>query len=281
MKSWAEYQKNLATWDKQQQTVSLEAEFYEGSEVRLFPADWLRLAGRPELWDACRAHPAECIGIDPGEGGANTSMAAVNRYGVKELVSKKTPNTAVITSEAKSFGARHGVSSDKWVFDRGGGGKQHADRLLAEGFPARTVAFGEGVTLDLRRGMNTLEVRRDVREDHYAYKNRRAEMYGELRLLIDPAVGPAHFGLGSMSFAIPDADGAYAELRRQLGPIPLVYDGEGRLELPPKNNRPGAAKPNVVSLTDLLGCSPDEADAVVLGIHGILHKRTRPRAGAI
>ncbi len=290
VKPWSEYQKDLATCDKAYLTVSHDAEFYEGQEVRLFPADWLRLAGRPELWELCRAHPAECIGIDPGEGGANTSMAAVNRYGVKELVSKKTPNTAVITSEAKMFGARHGVSPEKWIFDRGGGGKQHADRLLAEGFPVRTVAFGEGIVPELRRGTNTLEIRKDIREDHYAYKNRRAEMYGELRLLIDPAVGPAHFGLGSVQggprptgFAIPDAGGAYAELRRQLGPIPLVYDQEGRLELPPKNNRPGAQKAStsVVSLTDLLGCSPDEADAVVLGIHGMLHKKLRPRVGAL
>lgn len=283
VKSWAEYQKNLATWDKHQQTVSLDAEFYEGVEVMLFPKEWLDIAGRLDLWNLCRAHPTEAIGIDPGEGGANTAMAAVNRYGVKEVVSKKTPNTAVITDEAIAFGNRHGVPPSQWVFDRGGGGKQHVDRLREMKFPVReSVAFGEGLMSDIKRApaREPFLKRLDHREEHYTYRNRRGQLYGELRILIDPSFGPKHFGLGVHDgFAIPNALGPYAELRRQLTPIPLLYDGEGRLELLPKNRRPGEQPTSRPTLTELLGCSPDEADAVVLACHGMIHKSVRPKAG--
>jgi len=35
-----------------------------------------------------------------------------------------------------------------------------------------------------------------------------------------------------------------------------------------------------VTLVDLIGHSPDEADAVVLACHGMLHAQSRPRVGA-
>lgn len=270
---WEDYCKRRgigqpAIWDKVKQCVGLDAEFYEGAEVLMFPPDWLNRA--EQIAEALKGKPrkAKAIGIDPAEGGDKTAMVAVDEFGLIELVSKQTPDTSVITGEALAFMRKHAVPPDRVVFDRGGGGKEHADRLRAQGYPVRTVAFGESLSLDPKRGMTRVEERLDNKEDRYAYKNRRAEMYGELRQLLDPAREGHGFGLPA----------EYSELRRQFSPIPLTYDPEGRLELPPKNKRgPDDTK---VTLMDLIGCSPDEADALVLALHGMLHKVKRPVAGA-
>jgi len=269
--TWDEYLKRRATWDKVRQCVGLDAEFYEGAEVLLFPPEWLnRAEGLAEKLRGTVRH-AKAVGIDPAEGGDKTAMAAVDELGLVELVSKKTPDTSVVTGEALAFMHRHGVAPANVIFDRGGGGKEHADRLRAQGFPVRTVAFGESVNLDPRRGLVLVEERMVNREERYAYKNRRAEMYGELRQLLDPA----RVGNG---FALPNWEPVYVELRRQLSLIPLTYDGEGRLELLPKNRRDGDTRE---CLTELLGCSPDEADAVVLGIWGMQNKPMRRVVGAL
>ncbi len=272
VKGWDEYQKNLKLWDKVQQCVSLEAEFYEGAENLLFPPEWLNRAHYLHAGMGGRKRQAKGIGIDPGEGGANTSMAAVDEFGIIEIVSRKTPNTDEITGDAIAFGRRHGVDPSDWVFDRGGGGKQHADRLRSQGFKVRTVAFGESIQLDPRRGVNQLPERLDQREDRYAYLNRRAEMYGELSLQLDP-------GYNSRGFAIPpgSAGEAYAQLRQQLAVIPKLYDREGRLRMLPKNKRD--PDDTEKTLIELIGHSPDEADAVVLSLHAMLHKPVRAKAG--
>jgi len=141
------------------------------------------------------------------------------------------------------------------------------------------VAFGEGITMQLRRGTHQLSERKDHQESRYAYTNRRAEMYGELREVLDPNGG---LGVdrkvigGPNGFAIPRE---CVELRRQLAPIPLVYDEEGRLKLPPKNRVSENSKQK--SLVEILGCGPDDADSCVLAVCGMAHKPLRPVAGAI
>jgi hypothetical protein len=125
------------------------------------------------------------------------------------------------------------------MFDRGGGGKQHADRMRAMGYPVRTVAFGEAVTPDIRRGLRRIDERVEAQEERYVYLNRRAEMYGTLRELIDPARDVPVFALPA----------EYTVLRRQLSPIPLMFDAEGRLKLPPKNRT--SAESNITTLTEL------------------------------
>jgi hypothetical protein len=51
------------------------------------------------------------------------------------------------------------------------------------------------------------------------------------------------------------------------------------LTLPPKQRRPGAVG-GAPSLTELLGCSPDEADALALAVHALTHRERRAVAGA-
>ena len=243
-------------------------EFTDAVGAPLFPAEWLERAALLAAGLKGKERKAEAIGIDPAEGGDKTALAAVDRLGLIELVSRKTPDTSVITGEALAFMRKHGVPAERVVFDRGGGGKEHADRLRAQGYPVRTVAFGEAVSLEPRRMAYQPRDRIESNEERYAYRNRRAALYGDLRQLLDPAANPAGFALPA----------EYVELRRQLSPIPLQYDPEGRLELPPKNKR--NADDGKVTLVDLIGHSPDEADAVVLACHGMLHAQSRPRVGA-
>jgi hypothetical protein len=109
------------------------------------------------------------------------------------------------------------------------------------------------------------------KEERYHFKNRRAEMYGTLRVFLDPSlkryVGNKDEFTG---FGLP---AEYIELRRQLSLIPLSYDQEGRLYLLPKYKR----SPNSTerTLTEIIGCSPDEADALVLAIHAMQHLTRR------
>ena len=105
-----------------------------------------------------------------------------------------------------------------------------------------------------------METRTEEDEIRQIYANRRAEMYGLLMKRLDPAMGDG--------FGIP---AKFTELRRQLAPIPLDYGKEGKLVLPPKNRPITAARTEskVVTMGDLIGCSPDEADAVVLAVFGL------------
>ena len=134
----------------------------------------------------------------------------------------------------------------------------------------RTVAFGESVTADKRRGLTPLEIRKMQDEERYVFLNRRAEMYGMLSEAVNPKSG--------IIYGIP---GRMSELHRQLYPFPKLYDKEGRLYLPPKNKPPGVQNSNVKTLIEILGHSPDEADSAVLCYYGIRHKPRRSKAGVV
>ncbi len=155
----------------------------------------------------------------------------------------------------------------------------------------RTVAFGEGIAHDPTRALQSIALRLDEREERYAYRNRRSQMYGELSLLLDPSTdGSVSIGEWAdgrkdskgfifMGFALPQE---YTDLRHQLAHIPKLYDPEGRLELPPKNKRPEAPENSKKkTLIEIIGYSPDEADALVLAVHGMMHKSSKPQAGAV
>lgn len=261
---YSDYLQRLESWDPIRQCIGLDAEFYEGAEVLLFPPEWLSHAEELALNLPPRRY-AKGIGIDPAEGGDSTSYVAVDEHGLIELVSKKTPNTAVVTSETLAFMRKHGLDPenqehcDRVLFDRGGGGKQHADRLREQGYRVRTLGFGEAASKPLQSGILPIEERRDEAEQRYVYKNKRAELYGRLSLRLDPN--------SSTQFAIPreysKSFGVNRKgLREQLSVIPKLYDSEGRLRLPPKQKNKENSRE--ITLVDLIGHSPDESDALVL-----------------
>lgn len=310
LKPYDEYVRDRQQWDKIQQTVSLDGEFYEGQEVRMFPQEWLlQSAALAAQWGL--THPktkqprrrAKAIGIDCAMGGDDTSMCAIDECGVLELVSEKTPDTNVIVGKVEAFVRRWGVSWDRVLFDISAGGKQYADRLRAKGHNVRTIYFGQAPSDDvdlLHRQKSDRRRTQDIVERRTVYRNKRAEMYGNLRELLDPSIlaltppqraeslkaimghqGPAN--IDYFGFAIPNPTGpspfqqvdALVELHRQMGPIPLTYTEEGAVYLIPKHNK--EADDDKPSLTKLLGCSPDELDACVLAVHAFL----RPEAGAL
>jgi phage terminase large subunit-like protein len=95
-------------------------------------------------------------------------------------------------------------------------------------------------------------------------------MYGTLRLALDPSVLVNGFGLPKDIIRLRRADGG-PSLRGQLEILPLLYDPEGRLYLPPKQKKNTDDK--TMTIKDMLdGHSPDEADALVLACYGLTYK---------
>jgi hypothetical protein len=265
---WDDYLKRLETWDPVRICVGIKAEFWEGADALLYPPQWLNRAEDLHRTLVGMPRRGKALGVDPGEGVANTSWTVVDDLGVIEQVSMLTPDTAVIIGHTKALAETWHVPAEDIVFDRGGGGKQIADLLRSQGWNVRTVSFGESPTPELHRGMTPFGEKKERIELSRTYKTRRAEMYGILRDSLDPSLSP-------MGFAIPPQ---YVELRRQLSLIPLLRDGEGCLYLPPKTRKPGSS---VKSLQDIIGRSPDEADSLVLAVYGLRRKVYRPKVGVM
>ena len=260
------YQNRREFWDEVRQCIGLDAEFYEGADVLMFPPAWLTKAEEYATTLSTRRE-GEAIGVDPAEGGDSPCWSIVDHKGLIDLISKKTSDTSTISGETIALMTKYKIKPEKVFFDRGGGGKQHADRLRAQGYNVKTVAFGESVLGSYRfHWHRTQKQRIEQEEDRYVYKNRRAQMYGILRELLDP-INEQQFGISEK----------FVELRRQLAPIPLTTDQEGRLYLLPKDAPPRSdgAKSTAQTLKKLLGCSPDEADSLVLAVYGMVAVPTR------
>ena len=275
VKPWDEYQMNLQTWDEVQKTVCLFAEFYEGIDVRLFPKEWLALAAKvhsyahfPVVSSAARQALKRGMGVDPAEGGDSTTWCIGDEIGILDLVSMKTPDTSVIIPTTLTLLKKWKVQPEDTLFDRGGGGKQVADMLRSQGYPVRTIGFGEAITPPLKYRVGLPE-KKEVREEKTTYFNKRAEMYGKARLLFDPVAR----GGEDKVFSLPDTP-QYAELRRQLLLIPLLYNSEGVLKMLPKS-KPAGSISKEKTLTDIIGHSPDEADAFVLFLHALTGKKIK------
>lgn len=266
--SYEEYVKRRKLFDPIKQKVSLDAEFYEGAEVLMFPPDWL---GRAELVAArlTRERPGKAMGCDTAEGGDSSSWSVSDDKGLIVQETFKTPDTNIIPAHTIKLIKKYNINPENVWFDRGGGGKQHVDRMRAMGYKVRSVAFGEAASDgDLFKKYKRRTDKVQELENKTVYKNRRAEMYGLLRLLIDPT---------EEGWGIPEQ---YYELRRQLSPIPLRYNREGVLYLLPKHkDKPDSTEEN---LYDLLGCSPDEADSLVLSVFGLMMaNQPKVKIGAI
>ncbi len=278
--NYDDYRKYRKIWDIVRQTVGLDAQFYAGAELLLYPKDWLDRAN--ELHTRRRSLGQQIwMGIDPAEGGDKSCWALIDEFGLFKLISKQTPDTTVIPHFTRMLMQEHRIPPENVCIDRGGGGKQAADRLREMGYEIRTVAFGEPVKQEIKRLRTSAsyDEKVETQEGKYVYFNKRAQLYGELSIMLDPYETGAALGLQNYSgFAIPTG-GIYDELRRQLAPIPKTWDrgGEGRLKLLPKNNTEDPDDPR--TLVKLIGHSPDEADSVVLAIHARLHKARAVKVG--
>jgi hypothetical protein len=267
LRTWEKYQEQLRTLDPVRQCIQLHGKFYRGSQNLLFPPDWLNESeelGRGFEEDATPA-VATGMGIDPAEGGDDCVWTVVGRKkqrrGVLEQVSEKTPNTDVIPGKTVALGKRWKLDPGQWVFDRGGGGKEHVDRLRGKGYMCRAVGFGEAAGREPDEGKADVMDKIEVLDRRGDAVNRRAEMY----LLASRYCDPRGTGGG---FAIPRE---YGDLHRQLALMPKLYDEHGRLYLPPKSRKPGRLAAHQKTLIELLGCSPDEADSFVMAVWADAH----------
>lgn len=250
---YKEYWRRRALWDPVRQTIGLDAEFPEDSTVLMYPPDWLRRSAAIVGQIQARVG-RNFIGIDPAEGGDDTVWCVINDTGILDLVVKRTTDTSIITGDTIALMRQWSVDPNNVVFDAGGGGKQHADRLRQQGYKVKAVAFGGAPTAERTRTLTPIAARRLQDETRLIYKNRRAEMYGILRERLNPVSDPG--------FAIPERGEEYTELRRQLSMIPLTYDEEGRLKILPKDKRTSTSTEQ--TLKEILGRSPDHLDALVL-----------------
>lgn len=285
--TWKEFQNRLLTWDEVRQEIGLRGRFSKDASSLMYPPQWLDRAEAiadggefngthyPKLnWEQMAG---ECMGIDAAEGNDNTAWAIINQVCLLQLLSKKTQDTSDIPGTTIGLGILKHVPPERWLFDRGGGGKQHADLLRSKVVggkrpyaDVKTVGFGESATPPPKRHMTTMQEQRLNTETMYVYSNRRAEMYSMLRNLLNPDVNPRGFGLPSRLINAKRQDGG-PSLREQMSKIKLTYDQEGRLRLPPKHRRDGSKNHQGKAeecLYDQLGCSPDELDALVLAVFG-------------
>ena len=260
VKDYDTYLKHRETWDPVLQCIGLDAKFYKGASVLMFPPEWLNRAQETNTkLKAPSLRKGAAMGIDPAEGGDSTVWTIVDQFGILEQLSMKTPDTFVIINTTIMLMTKWHVLAENVVFDRGGGGKQHADSLRAKGHKVRTVAFGESASPEEKPfyPYESFATRIDHQETRQVYKNRRVQMYMLLRQWLDPYLNEHGFGIPTNLI----------ELRRQLAPIPLLMDGEGIYYLPPKHKRD--VKSTTQTMQDLIGCSPDEADSTVLAMFGL------------
>ena len=283
--TFQEYLERRRTWDKIRQCVGLDAEFYEGAEVMLFPPQWLdRSHHIAETVRGKQGRKAKAMGCDPGEGGASSSWVVGDELGILEVYSVKTPDTTAVPTITLMLMRKWNIPEESVAMDRGGGGKQHADYLEQyHGINIQTVAFGESPTIEPRRSLIQVEEKIDTRHEKYAFINVRAEMYWRAREYLDPALNPSGYGIPA----------EYTMLRSELAPIPMqlgseetgqwsCWDQEGRFRLPPKNRRnTGVRGERQVCLVDLIGHSPDEADAFVLMLHALQNAENIVPAGVM
>lgn len=289
--SYGEYILRLNEWDDVRKCIGLDGEFWEGAETLLYPPQWLDRAERLWVYLRNKIRIARGIGIDPGVGSANTAIAVVDEFGLIELISEKTKDTTRVIDMTLEVMNKYHVEPHRVLFDNGGGGKQYVDRMRSNGYNVRSVWFNDKPSVEPQRHMVQLKQKIEAKERKHAYFNKRAEMYGELRYLLDPGFDSndqteqAWRELATQNnrlvgeirgFAISPQ---YQHLRKQLAPIPLTFELE-KLKLPPKNKRD--PKSNEVCLVDIIGFSPDEADALVLAIHAMQTAHTsRAKAGAM
>jgi hypothetical protein len=222
-----------------QRTTRLHGHFYEGDQAMLFPATWLETAMDRRRWAELQqqSRRVQAIGVDVAAGGRdNTCWTLVDEHGVIEQIALDVADTMQIVGRTLALIRDHHIQSTRVAMDAGGGGKQLADRLSEQGYPVSLVGFGESA---------------DAKQ---TYKNRRAELYGLLRERLKPDRDQGQFILPPESH----------ELRHELTVLPLIYDSEGRLILPPKSR--SSARPGEVSIEKLLGRSPDRADSLALAV---------------
>lgn len=275
---WDTLQAREQLWDEIKKCVGLHARFHTGADVMLVPSQWLALCR-----GAKPATQARAMGVDTGEGGDPSAWVIVGERGILKIRSQRTPDTSVIPGITLALMKQYGLAAERVYFDLGGGGHEHVDHLRSRGFAVRGIGFGESakphVIVNHTKG---IAQREQERAQVYTFKNRRAEMYFGIRQALRPDENERprfHIPTGAGELTESGVN-PYEELIRQLAAMPLLYDEEGRIYLPPKD-RPRGSTDKKPTLREILGRSPDEADALALAIFGMNSRSAVPEARAL
>jgi len=244
--TWERYKHYELTLDPIKKAMRLHGQFYEGREYLMFPPAWLDAA--EELWQTVIGldRGPYFMGVDVAEGGRDlTCWAVIDRFGIVDVEAMSTRDTSVIPDITRDKMRRYKIPAKHVCFDRGAGGKQYSDLMKRQGLRVRAIGFGEGA------------------REPKVYLNRRCEMYGRMRETMNPqrwtkVVDEQGNETWSRCFAIPPDS---YELRGELTVLPLAYDERGKLWLPPKKKTKNS---KAQTLEEMIGRSPDRADAVVL-----------------
>lgn len=272
--SHADFLRRSSSWDKVKRQMRLHGKFYEGEENLLFPPNWLDraeeayMALNPLGYDNYngklngRTGP-RYMGVDTGAGRDLTVYTIIDRLGVIHQRFEQTPNTMDIIQAVLKLKLEWNIPDGHVVFDAGGGGKQLVDRLREMGHMAiRSIPFGGSVSTQPGVKLRGKQAKINATETQQVYRNRRAQMYGLMRELINPD--------NEIIFGIPME---LHHMREEFAILPLQYDSEGLLYLPPKDDPPkrttSSAKSETITLKKLLGRSPDRADSLVLAVYAM------------
>jgi hypothetical protein len=115
VKEWDVYQKQRQLWDAKLQSIGLDAKFYEGADVKLYPPEWLKESMKYAKENpATRKRKGRSIGIDVAEGGDSSVWTVVDEIGILEQRSEKTPDTSVIPDITIELGNKWGVPPEMW-----------------------------------------------------------------------------------------------------------------------------------------------------------------------
>lgn len=282
--AYDEYVRRKHKWDKIKRRIRLEGKFYTGTETLVYPPDWLdaceksfRILCNGERYEITGKRPGSLgsvlsMGVDCGAGRDLSCWTVIDRQGVVFQYDMPTPDTYQITQLTIKFMEEFGIATNRVCFDAGGGGTQIVDHMRPLGYRGiRSIAFGSAAAPPPATKQRGKDSKVKAKEVAWVYKNKRAEMYGILRQWMDPSIN-------LRPFAIPEE---LFELRHELAIMPMWFDKEGKMFLPPKDKNPGTREnPNEVTIKKLLGRSPDRADSLVLASYA-LNTKGRMTVGAL
>ena len=254
--SHSDFQRRKLVWDKAKQTMRLHGNFFLGANALLFPPLWLDKA--EDTWDANHKLPYDAnvpetstlpnyLGVDTGAGRDLTVWTVINRLGIVQQIPKVTDDTSVIPDITKALMKQFYIKPSNVAFDAGGGGKQFVDLLRNQRMgnmslsAIRSVAFGSSPKPRIGQAVKTNRQKIEKEEDAQTFKNKRAQMYWLLRELVDETSFLDMDGNVTQSNADQQIFGIPRELttlREELAVLQLLYDQEGKLYLPPKDDPP-------------------------------------------
>ncbi len=266
--AWHEYLTRKHEYDEPIATARLYGQFYTGSRAMMFPEEWLQKSAdiAKGLINYEVKREALAMGIDTGAGRDESVWTIIDKMGIMRQIAMKTPDTMKIYDVTIDMMTEYGLSPWQVCIDYGGGGKQIADALQRSGYRIHRVHFGSSPSMKPTRAKSKRE---DFNIHRQAYKNKRAEMYGRLRLWLRPDRQEGQFAL------LPSDDGNWSMLEEELRVVPLTYDPEGKLFVIPKDKNPTVmVNSEQLTLKKLLGRSPDRSDSLVLALEALVNQKS-------